>query len=168
MFYKFISLIFKAIFKIIFFFLLSLEAPDVTGSSLTLGAAGSRRTVYLIDDNQKIPETADGSGGVGESTCGSSSSSTATLSGRNNAADLQAPISSQKSENPATFLMYNRISNIIVESSSNLSNEFSTSGSAINSGNSRDVDANQDESKLMRNKRGDDKNSSVWYEYGCV
>ncbi|XP_065359354.1 protein Daple isoform X1 [Calliphora vicina] len=144
-----------------------LEAPDVTGSSLTLGAAGSRRTVYLIDENQKIPETADGSGGGGS---GSNSSSTATLSGKNNTAEPQTPTSTQKSDNPATFLMYNRINNIIGGNSANVSgSETSSPTPAAGSGSSnRDTEVHQDENKLMRNKRPEDKNNSIWYEYGCV
>ena len=147
-----------------------MEAPDVTGSSLTLGAAGSRRTVYLIDENQKIPEAADGSGGAAEVSSGSSSSSTATLSGKNSMGEVQTSTSSQKPENQATFLMYNRINNIIGGNSPNFSsNEISTSGFATSSGNSsRDIETNQEESKLVRSKRAEDKNNSIWYEYGCV
>lgn len=145
-----------------------MEAPDVTGSSLTLGAAGSRRTVYLIDENQKIPETADGSsGGGGGDGSGSNSSSTATLSGKNNTAEPQTPTSPQKSENPATFLMYNRINNIIGGNSTNLSGNEASLPPTL-TGTSRDVEDHQDENKLLRNKRPEDKNNSIWYEYGCV
>lgn len=142
-----------------------MEAPDVTGSSLTLGAAGSRRTVYLIDENQKIPETADGGGGVGGGS-GSNSSSTATLSGKNNTAEPQTPTPTQKSENPATFLMYNRINNII--GGNELTTTNTGAGSSSSNINNRDMDGHQDDNKLMRNKRPEDKNNSIWYEYGCV
>ncbi|XP_053956841.1 girdin isoform X2 [Anastrepha ludens] len=56
-----------------------LEAPDVTGSSLTLGTAGSRRTVYLIDENQKIPETTTNSNGSDISASGRLSTSHSPL-----------------------------------------------------------------------------------------
>lgn len=148
----------------------SLEAPDVTGCSLTLGTAGSRRTVYLIDENQKIPETnqstssslqAVGAGGS------SNSSSTATLSpvSNNNSAEPQTSTGSSKPDNPATFLMYNRINNIVGGNSMNQVNNEAPSGSVA--ANNRDVDAQQDQDNKLK-KRTEDKNNSIWYEYGCV
>lgn len=143
----------------------SLEAPDVTGSSLTLGTAGSRRTVYLIDENQKIPETNQTSStSLQTAGAGSNSSSTATLSANNNnTAEPQTPTGSQKSDNnPATFLMYNRINNIVGGSS--VVNDTPSSSSLANN---RDIDGHQEDNKSAR-KRTEDKNNSIWYEYGCV
>ncbi|XP_067644456.1 girdin isoform X2 [Eurosta solidaginis] len=116
-----------------------LQAPDVTGSSLTLGTAGSRRTVYLMDENQKIPETNTNCGemGVGcrlstshsplnSSVCSSSTtlgggSGISTSAGFSMSADIGigggstcgAEPQTPKNENPTTFLMYNRINTTI-------------------------------------------------------
>ncbi|XP_005181786.1 girdin [Musca domestica] len=146
-----------------------LEAPDVTGSSLTLGTAGSRRTVYLIDENQKIPESNQSTSPTlrGSGACSSNSSSTATLSATtNNNAEPQTPSGSSKSENPTTFLMYNRINNIVGGNSLNVSNNSDTpSGTHANN---RDIDGQHDQDNKVARKRSEDKNNSVWYEYGCV
>lgn len=138
-----------------------LEAPDVTGSSLTLGTAGSRRTVYLIDEHQKIPETnssCSGVGGSGEmlnshSTMNSSACSTSTtLTGADTVGDLymsadmsidgagvgiaepQTPSnlsSVPKNDNPTTFLMYNRINTTIGNASSECNMPAGTSRDPI-------------------------------------
>ncbi|XP_011210779.2 girdin isoform X1 [Bactrocera dorsalis] len=120
-----------------------LEAPDVTGSSLTLGTAGSRRTVYLIDEHQKIPETnstcseVGDSGEMSNSHCAlnsSACSTSTTLTGAGTLGDAymsadmgvggtgvgiaepQTPSnlsSVPNNDNPTTFLMYNRINTTI-------------------------------------------------------
>lgn len=64
----------------------------MTGSSLTLGTAGSRRTVYLIDDNPKLSDNSE-----------AAESPSAATSQLNTTGDSA----------PSTVLMYNRISNVI-------------------------------------------------------
>lgn len=123
--------------------------------------------MYLIDENQKIPD----SSGAGTGGSGSNSSSTVTLSGQNNITETQIPTSTQKSDNPATFLMYNRINNIIGGNSTNSSGNKTPSPTIASEsgGSNHDMEEDhQNENKVMRNKRPEDKNSSIWYEYGCV
>ncbi|KAH8301090.1 hypothetical protein KR018_001331 [Drosophila ironensis] len=148
----------------------SLEAPDVTGSSLTLGTAGSRRTVYLIDEHQKLPDgsspgTGSGGGGSGsgsaaaqpQSSGGSGSAATSTT------AEPQTPQKSGESSGggPATFLMYNRINTTIggASTSGDQSPLLQASGSVAGTPGPDDKSGR---------KRTEDKSNSIWYEYGCV
>ncbi|KAL9904081.1 protein girdin isoform 1-T1 [Glossina fuscipes fuscipes] len=143
-----------------------LEAPDVTGSSLTLGTAGSRRTVYVIDENQKIPDAAAGQQTTHISSNTISDSPTPTVNNTNNVAESQTLTESgQKNDNPSTFLVYNRINTIMGNSSLNSNNN--EVHSATTAGNRDDDDHQQDDNKLLR-KRSEDNSNSVWYEYGCV
>ncbi|XP_075160706.1 protein girdin isoform X1 [Haematobia irritans] len=139
-----------------------LEAPDVTGSSLTLGTAGSRRTVYLIDENQKIPETATQSASTLQAV-GTNSATNSQSSTTNNTAEPQTPTGTSKSENPSTFLMYNRINNIVGGNSLTVSNNEAPCSST-----NRDLDSQQDQDNKVSRKRNEDKHNSIWYEYGCV
>lgn len=120
----------------------SLEPPDVTGSSLTLGTAGSRRTVYLVDEIAKIPDT--------------SQTSDPNTSPTNNNSHPDP------NQQPSTLLMYNRISNVI----GTIGNEASSSvaGSAV---------PNQDNAisstdKNLKDKKKEERENAIWYEYGCV
>ncbi|KAH8339783.1 hypothetical protein KR074_006977 [Drosophila pseudoananassae] len=136
----------------------SLEAPDVTGSSLTLGTAGSRRTVYLIDEHQKLPDgSSPGSSAAQPQSGGSSNAATTTP------AEPQTPQkNADNSGGPATFLMYNRINTTIggTSTTSDQSPLLQASGSV--SGTPVPPD-----DKSAR-KRTEDKSNSIWYEYGCV
>ncbi|XP_016926278.2 girdin isoform X3 [Drosophila suzukii] len=138
----------------------SLEAPDVTGSSLTLGTAGSRRTVYLIDEHQKLPDGSSPSSAQPQSGGSSGSGNTATPT----PAEPQTPQKSAENSapvGPATFLMYNRINTTI--------------GGASNSGDqspllqaSGSVSGTPLQDDKSARKRTEDKSNSIWYEYGCV
>ncbi|KAH8302375.1 hypothetical protein KR044_005857 [Drosophila immigrans] len=142
----------------------SLEAPDVTGSSLTLGTAGSRRTVYLIDEHQKLTEAGSNSTATSQQLQQPQATSTPTPS--NNAANAATePQTPQKNESPATFLMYNRINTTIGGTPSN-NNDQSPLLQASGSGGSVAGSTNQDDKALR--KRNEDKSNSIWYEYGCV
>ncbi|CAD7003608.1 unnamed protein product [Ceratitis capitata] len=165
-----------------------LEAPDVTGSSLTLGTAGSRRTVYLIDEHQKIPESNSSSNDIGVSSHLSTSNSplnTSAYSTSTNlpgdtylegsgasAAEPQTPTNLTpipQADNPTTFLMYNRI-NTTIGGSTSAENNVSAGTSrdstlTPNNSSSTTIGATPDD-KLR--KRTDDKSNSIWYEYGCV
>jgi hypothetical protein len=99
---------------------------------LSLGTAGSRRTVYLGEDKKpgEEPSTSNGNG---------------------------------KSESPTTagaptFLMYNKISTTICGSES-------PTPSASNGTN-----GNENQKSKSDKKKNDQKNreSAIWYEYGCV
>ncbi|XP_017476711.1 PREDICTED: daple-like protein isoform X3 [Rhagoletis zephyria] len=174
-----------------------LEAPDVTGSSLTLGTAGSRRTVYLIDENQKIPETSNSNssdvsiGGrlsTSHSPLNSSACSSSTTLGGSGAcmgadigvgvAEPQTPTNATPvptiNENPTTFLMYNRINTTIGSSAGtegSIADGTCREPTLTPNNNSTPVSAAsataQQDDKLQR-KRTEDKSNSIWYEYGCV
>lgn len=151
-----------------------MEAPDVTGSSLTLGTAGSRRTVYLIDETQKIPDTNNQSA---ELPSTGMNTSTATDTAGVHSAEPQTPgnASQQKNENPSTFLMYNRI-NTMIAGNSNAAvmqgvNEQNVNDSSVSS--TREMPSTAASSvggddKMLRKQRTEDKSNSIWYEYGCV
>ncbi|XP_043071356.1 girdin isoform X3 [Drosophila grimshawi] len=143
----------------------SLEAPDVTGSSLTLGTAGSRRTVYLIDEHQKLP---DGSSAAPQSQQPPATSTPTPSNNNNNAAAAATtagagvgaePQTPQKNDSPATFLMYNRINTTIggTSTTSEQSPLLQASGSGGNGSGSGTV--NPDD-KAMR-KRNEDKSNSI-------
>lgn len=121
-----------------------LEAPDVTGSSLTLAAAGSRRTVYLIDEIAKLPDTTSQSdsevGTNNRNNTKNSNNNTSTNSNNNN------NHASAHDQSPSTFVMYNRISNVIGEKTPPSENTSNGNGG--------------------KDKKNGDEH--VWYEYGCV
>lgn len=167
----FIRTYFCAIFhkirpRFIFFYFASLEPPDVTGSSLTLGTAGSRRTVYLIDDNAaKLTEQKNMTAGSGG---GSASNNNAS---NNNVTDATGGSveSSPPPPPPSTFLMFNRISNVIggnvgSAGAGSLSPSHSSNGGekATSSGTAKD------KKKGSEDGSGGGKETAVWYEYGCV
>lgn len=105
-------------------------APDPS----SLGTAGSRRTVYLGEENKsgEEPSTSNGNG----------KSESPTTAG------ATAP----------TFLMYNKISTTIA-------GKESPTPSASNGTN-----GNENQKSKSDKKKNDQKNreSAIWYEYGCV
>lgn len=174
----------------------SFEAPDITGSSLTLATAGSRRTVYLVEENQqtKISDTSSSQlDTTGISVRSSSSSSTSTLDAVNNLTNETTTSTNStantrhKNDNPgSTYLIYNRINTMIgggtgcnssgsyvggssgVSSALNLSSNSDSNNSCVTLSNNHHEQNNRlDDTKLSR-RRSDDKSNSVWYEYGCV
>lgn len=131
----------------------------MTGSSLTLGAAGSRRTVYLVDENPKLPDTSAQS----DSELGSNNRNNTSISNNNSSVSNSSSTnnnnnhSSSHDQSPSTFLMYNRISNVIgdpTQMAINSNNQQSPASSVIND------NANKDKKKP--------NDEHVWYEYGCV
>lgn len=149
--------------KMLFFTFTSLEPPDVTGSSLTLGAAGSRRTVYLVDENSKLPDSTTATSPSAAAATASTDADTSAANNNNNnnngSSSENNPTASATDHAPSTFLMYNRISNIIGDpkivgtaASLPLSQETALGNSPTNGSN---------------DKRKPDDNA-VWYEYGCV
>lgn len=139
----------------------------MTSSSLTLGTAGSRRTVYLGDEVSKIPETTTQSTDselIGSHSHTINNRSPQTISNNNSSTSSNSNSnnnnhSTSHDQTPSTFLMYNRISNVIgdpiVISSSN---PQSPNNSILN-----DNASNGNGGKV---KKKDDEH--VWYEYGCV
>ncbi|XP_020806538.1 girdin isoform X3 [Drosophila serrata] len=134
----------------------SLEAPDVTGSSLTLGTAGSRRTVYLIDEHQKLP---DGSSAQQQQSSGGSNAPATTAPAPEPPQTPQKTGDTTASSGPATFLMYNRINTTI--------GGASTSGDQSPLLPAASTSTPLQDDKTAR-KRTEDKSNSIWYEYGCV
>ncbi|XP_070070701.1 girdin isoform X4 [Drosophila takahashii] len=139
-----------------------LEAPDVTGSSLTLGTAGSRRTVYLIDEHQKLPDGSSPGSAQNQQSGGSSGSGNAATPTPAEPQTPQKTADSSAPTGPATFLMYNRINTTIggASNSGDQSPLLQASGS-VSGGTPLPDD------KSAR-KRPEDKSNSIWYEYGCV
>lgn len=122
----------------------NLNTPEAAGS-LHLGTAGSRRTVYLVDDNPKIP--------VIESS--STTPGTPTPTNENQSSDTTSAAVA-----PSTFLMYNRISTMYGNNSEEPTS-LQTNGSADNK-------STTSERKKNGSGNGKGKESAVWYEYGCV
>lgn len=133
----------------------SLEPPDVTGSSLTLGAAGSRRTVYLVDENSKLPDSTTAT----SSTAVADTETTATNNNNNASNSNNNSATSTTDQTPSTFLMYNRISNVI--------GDPKIVGSATSMPLSQGTALGNSPSNGTNDKRKPDDNA-VWYEYGCV
>ncbi|XP_064547414.1 protein Daple isoform X2 [Drosophila montana] len=141
----------------------TLEPPDVTGSSLTLGTAGSRRTVYLIDE--KLPDGSSASAQQSQQpqatstpTPSNNATATAAAAAAATGAEPQTPL---KNDNqPSTFLMYNRINTTIGGAPANTTtSDQSPLLQASGSGGSVAGSANQDD-KAMR-KRNEDKSNSI-------
>lgn len=132
----------------------------MTGSSLTLGTAGSRRTVYLIDD--KLPDQSNNAADKKAATTRTASPSNIASTTPN--ADSNITSTSTKastSDAPSTFLMFNRISNVI---GANVSGTGSTSPSNIGTA----TIANDKNLKEKKKTTEDGKETAIWYEYGCV
>ncbi|XP_059621753.1 girdin [Phlebotomus argentipes] len=126
--------------------------PDVTVAAL--GTAGSRRTVYLMDESTKLPEAAP-SPSHSQSSAGGSSGANCANSADNG--------THQSPGNPSTLLMYNRISNVI---GGDVVSMGGSSGAQMISGdkaNHRDSG-----SKKRPPNEEKDKEPAIWYEYGCV
>ena len=117
-----------------------------------MGAAGSRRTVYLVDENPKLPDTSAQS----DSELGSNNRTNTSISNNNSSVSSNNNNhSSSHDQSPSTFLMYNRISNVIGEPAMiGSNNQQSPNSSVINDNANKDKKKSNDE--------------HVWYEYGCV
>lgn len=122
----------------------SIEPPDITGNSL--GQPGTRRTVYLIDETQKLSENGP-----------ANNTGTSTTPGNEGAQTQNAT-----EPTPNTFLMFNKISNVTLEPTSSVN----TNGNNDEKGNASDTSSKNG----GKNKKNDSKNreSAIWYEYGCV
>ncbi|XP_022221471.2 girdin isoform X3 [Drosophila obscura] len=150
----------------------SLEAPDVTGSSLTLGTAGSRRTVYLIDEHQKLPDgSSPGSNAQQQQSASASGASSAGTPTPN--AEPQTPQKNNdnncnsSSSGPATFLMYNRI-NTTIGGASTTTDQSPLLPAAASGSERGSVSGTPTQDDKSGRKRSEDKSNSIWYEYGCV
>lgn len=112
---------------------------------LNLGTAGSRRTVYLVDENA-AKMAADSQNAT---TPGTPTPTNETVGG--------GPENNQ----PSTFLMYNRISTMI---GGDLDTTIASGGQPQTNGSNGDKSSTNGD----RKKNGKGKESAVWYEYGCV
>ncbi|XP_033241059.1 girdin isoform X2 [Drosophila pseudoobscura] len=144
----------------------SLEAPDVTGSSLTLGTAGSRRTVYLIDEHQKLPDGSSSSSGSNAQQQPASASSASNVGTPTPNAEPQTPQknndnnSNSSSPGPATFLMYNRINTTIGGTSTTADQNPLVPAAATGSGGGSASGTPTQDDKSGR-KRSEDKSNSI-------
>lgn len=121
----------------------------MTGSSLTLGTAGSRRTVYLIDEKLSGSQS-----NIVTTDPNPTTSHNETISGNSQTTDATTTP-------PSTFLMYNKISNVY-----GAAIDGGATGSGYASGNSSvDKSGNKEKKKTNEDKS---KDSAIWYEYGCV
>lgn len=147
-----------------------MEPPDVTGSSLTLGTAGSRRTVYLLEDNaRKLAENNNAAGSpstTNPTTSGTSNNTSAPGHHSPPSTSAGAPPSESGSAAaasaapPSTFLMFNRISNVLGGPIDAMGQPLlDNSGSALSEKQSNDK---------AKDKKENGKQTAVWYEYGCV
>lgn len=137
-----------------------IEPPDVTGSSLTLATAGSRRTVYLVDEMSKLPDTTQASDS--ELTGSHSANNRNSSTNSNNNSSLNSSNnnhSASHDQSPSTFLMYNRISNVIGDPKTIGSSNQHLANNSVLSDNASNGNGGKDK------KKGDDH---IWYEYGCV
>lgn len=142
-----------------FCFVCSLEPPDVTGSSLTLGAAGSRRTVYLVDENSKLPDSTTGTTASATAATSTDPELNATNNNNNGNNNNNNSTTSTNDQAPSTLLMYNRISNVI--------GDPTIVGNATSMPLSQETALGNSPSNGTNDKRKPDDNA-VWYEYGCV
>lgn len=129
------------------------QAADITVNSL--GQPGTRRTVYLIDETQKLPDTGNNS----QSSSGSSSKGGAQA---NNNSSGDTPNVDTTPPPPNTFLMFNKISNVTMQ-------EPVTGTSSLN-GSEEKAPSESGSKNGGKKPKGDSKNreSAIWYEYGCV
>lgn len=122
------------------FLCFSIESRQSSDASINLlGTAGSRRTVYLMDNIANEHEKP-----------GSDTSDET----KPNVTSPNSSMISNNSSPPTTLLMYNRISNIMGESSTPNSNK--------NSGERKAP------SPVPSKKEDGEREGAIWYEYGCV
>lgn len=132
----------------------------MTGSSLTLGAAGSRRTVYLVDENSKLPDSTTGTSPTAVAATSTDSETIAANNNNNNGNNSNNnSTTSATDQAPSTLLMYNRISNVI--------NDPKLVGGTASMPLSQETALGNSPSNGTNEKRKPDDNA-VWYEYGCV
>lgn len=120
---------------------------------MTLAAAGSRRTVYLFDENAKIPDTSAQSNDADVHVTNNRAGST------NNNNNNNGSNSNHADHVPSTFLMYNRISNVI--------GDTKLMGNGSNSPHSPKSSLT-DNGNAPKDKRSAEEEKAIWYEYGCV
>lgn len=141
-------------------------------SVVNLGGAGSRRTVYL-DENliktEGMNRSPSSSINMGhQANVSAATSSTSSTTG-------PAPTVGQANVNgggedknnaagPTTLLMYNRISNII----SPLSNDEKQQGSDKFGSSSSQTSNSNNNNNNKGSLEDKEKESAIWYEYGCV
>lgn len=133
-------------------------------SVVNLGGAGSRRTVYLVDGNQiKADRSPTSSINLGANATTSSEAANSSPHSTNGATIASGADAAGGATPPATtLLMYNRISNIIAPLS-----EGSGGGVAQSEkfGSSTGGSQNNSNKGSLEDK---EKESAIWYEYGCV
>lgn len=133
-------------------------------SVVNLGGAGSRRTVYLDEDQIKadtINRSPTNSINMGQTAA--SSKATPPVPTTTIPAATNGTPDGTGEPAPTTLLMYNRISNIIAPLASSDGDNKQQSSEKFGSSSSQNSNGN--------NKGGledKEKESAIWYEYGCV
>lgn len=146
-----------------------LTTTNDVASVVNLGGAGSRRTVYL-DENQikadAINRSPSNSINVGQPVSGSSSSTAGVAAVAAPATTNGGGSSGTSTAAPTTLLMYNRISNVIspLSSGEGGDNQGQQGSGSVSSQNST-TNNNNNKGSGLEDK---DKESAIWYEYGCV
>lgn len=158
---------------------------------VNLGGAGSRRTVYLDEMqiktepiNNRSPSSSInmGKAGAAAATSASSASTSPALNGAGSTGAGQpagdgggSASSGTAAAAPTTLLMYNRISNIISplpnEGDNNQqqgSDKFGSSSSQASNANNNNSSNINNNSKGGGSLEDKEKESAIWYEYGCV
>lgn len=157
---------------------------------VNLGGAGSRRTVYLDEmliktepiNNNRSPSNSIsmGKAGTAAATSASSASTSPALNGASSTAgqpaggDAGGSSASAAAAAPTTLLMYNRISNIISplpnegDNQQQGSDKFGSSSSQTSNTNNNNNNSNINNNKGGSSLEDKEKESAIWYEYGCV
>lgn len=138
-----------------------------------MGTAGSRRPVYLVEENHtKLPETGKS---INSKTINNQQNTSATVTVTTAATgSTPTPTNNSSSDNSPSFLMYNRISNIIGgcgdPATTSLTTTATTNAIDDDDKNSNGGGSGVSGSATKDKKKTDQKNreNAIWYEYGCV
>lgn len=119
------------------------ESPTNVTAALGLCRAGSRRAVYLAEDNSQANLTSPIESDL----------------------EQKSKESPEKAESSNTFLVYNRISTVIGDGAAQTFNQ-----STGNEDNKSSFDTNivKDEKDSSKSNKSNAKETAIWYEYGCV
>lgn len=135
--------------------------PSAEVPTLSLGSAGSRRTVYLVDEIPKINENTSKSATTGNSVSGGGNhKSDDSCTDQNDSKSSTIPTTTTPA--PSTVLMYNRISTMIGNDAVGNYTEYEHE----NGGPITTSTPSKDDNRKKNNIKS--KESAVWYEYGCV
>ncbi|XP_069702624.1 girdin [Periplaneta americana] len=125
-----------------------------TQSTLSLGSAGTRRTVYYTGEDNGTRETSQDTYSKDQDTT------------FDNNATSEVPCASTPQQDPRSFLVYNRISTVI--GGADESSQVAPRGPPSPNEDSLAPPANTAEEGKRSSKTKAKGENSIWYEYGCV